>query len=140
MIFSEPFSKCLWLFCWSPHKYSYTLSPQGSQLFWMAQILHIKVSKFLGFFYFISYFMHICVRFHFSTGWRTYLPAIEFPLFTFILYWVFFIDRVMVIGGTCLTPFQQYFSYRYVIEVSFIGGGNRRKQPTCQKSLKNFIT
>jgi len=24
--------------------------------------------------------------------------------------------------------------------VSFIGGGNRRKPPTCRKSLTNFIT
>jgi len=36
--------------------------------------------------------------------------------------------------------FQQYFSY--IVEVSFIGGGNRsirRKPPTCRKSRKNFI-
>jgi hypothetical protein len=35
--------------------------------------------------------------------------------------------------------FQQYFSY--IVEVSFIGGGNRsiwRKPPTCRKSLTNF--
>ena len=37
--------------------------------------------------------------------------------------------------------FQQYFSY--ILVISFIGGGNqstRRKPPTCQKSLTNFIT
>jgi hypothetical protein len=34
--------------------------------------------------------------------------------------------------------FQQYFSY--IVAVSFIGGGNRRKPPTCRKSLTNFIT
>ena len=37
--------------------------------------------------------------------------------------------------------FQQYFSY--IVVVSFIGEGNlstRRKQPTCRKSLTNFIT
>ena len=37
--------------------------------------------------------------------------------------------------------FQQYFSY--IVPFSFIGGGNRstwRKQPTCHKSLTNFIT
>jgi len=37
--------------------------------------------------------------------------------------------------------FQQYFSYN--VAVSFIGWGNRRtwrKQPTCRKSLSNFIT
>jgi hypothetical protein len=34
--------------------------------------------------------------------------------------------------------FQQYFSY--IVSVSFIGGGNRRKSPTCRKSLTNFIT
>jgi len=41
----------------------------------------------------------------------------------------------------CLMPLQQYFSY--ILAVSFIGGGNqstRRKQPTCRKSLPNFIT
>ena len=34
--------------------------------------------------------------------------------------------------------FQQYFSY--IVVVSFIGGGNRRKPPTCLKTLTNFIT
>jgi len=37
--------------------------------------------------------------------------------------------------------FQQYF--RYIVAVSFIGGGNWRtgiKPPTCRKSLTNFIT
>jgi len=36
---------------------------------------------------------------------------------------------------------QQYFSY--IMVVSFIGGGNqstRRKPPTCNKLLTNFIT
>jgi len=31
----------------------------------------------------------------------------------------------------------------YIVEVSFVGGGNRntrRKPPTCRKSLTNFIT
>jgi hypothetical protein len=31
----------------------------------------------------------------------------------------------------------------YIVDVSFIGGGNRstrRKPPTCRKSLTNFIT
>ena len=27
-----------------------------------------------------------------------------------------------------------------IAAVSFITGGNRRKRPTCRKSLKNFIT
>ena len=37
--------------------------------------------------------------------------------------------------------FQQYF--RYIMKVSFIGGGNwstRRKPQTCRKSLTNCIT
>jgi hypothetical protein len=34
--------------------------------------------------------------------------------------------------------FQQYFSY--IVAVSFIGGGNWRKPPTCRKSWTNFIT
>ena len=37
--------------------------------------------------------------------------------------------------------FQQYFSY--IVEVSFIGGGNQgtqRKTQTCRKSLTNYIT
>jgi len=40
-----------------------------------------------------------------------------------------------------LRHFEQYFSY--IVTVSFIGEGNRstqRKQPTCRKSLTNFIT
>ena len=32
--------------------------------------------------------------------------------------------------------FQQYFSY--IVVVSFIGGGIRRKPPTCRKSLTNI--
>jgi hypothetical protein len=28
----------------------------------------------------------------------------------------------------------------YIVAVSFIGGGNRRKPPTCRKSLTNLIT
>jgi len=42
-------------------------------------------------------------------------------------------------GVECL--FKQYF--RYIVVVSFIGGGNRstrRKPPTCHKSLTNYIT
>jgi len=42
-----------------------------------------------------------------------------------------------------LRHFQHYFSYIYIVAVSFIGGGNRstrRKPPTCRKSLANFIT
>jgi len=34
-----------------------------------------------------------------------------------------------------LRHFQQY-----IVAVSFIGGGNRRKPLTCRKSLTNFIT
>ena len=45
-------------------------------------------------------------------------------------------------GLWCSTPdFQQYFIY--IVEGSFIGGGNwntQRKPPTRRKSLKNFIT
>ena len=40
-----------------------------------------------------------------------------------------------------LRHFQQYF--RYIVAVSFIGGGNRstrRKPTTCRKSLTTFIT
>jgi hypothetical protein len=33
---------------------------------------------------------------------------------------------------------DQYFSY--IVAVSFIGGGKRRKPLTCRKSLTNFIT
>jgi len=41
----------------------------------------------------------------------------------------------------CSRHFQQYF--RYIVAISFIGGGNRRtmrKPSTCRKSLTNFIT
>jgi len=30
--------------------------------------------------------------------------------------------------------------FSYIVAVSFIGGGNQRKPPTCRKSLTNFIT
>jgi hypothetical protein len=38
--------------------------------------------------------------------------------------------------------FQQYFSYMYIVAVSFIGGGNqssRRKPPTCHKNYIAFL-
>jgi hypothetical protein len=40
-------------------------------------------------------------------------------------------DRWLVYGGQ--HRFQQYFSY--IVAVTFIGGGNWRKPPTCRKSL-----
>ena len=48
-------------------------------------------------------------------------------------------NRVMV--RVVVSNFQQYF--RYIVAISFIGGGNRntrRKPPTCTKSLTNLIT
>jgi len=45
---------------------------------------------------------------------------------------------VILRGYGVLRYFQQYFSY--IVAASFIGGGNRRKPPTCRKSLANFIT
>jgi len=36
------------------------------------------------------------------------------------------------------TTFNNIFSY--IVAVSFIGGGNRRKPLTCRKSLTNAIT
>ena len=47
---------------------------------------------------------------------------------------------VMVFNAT-FNNISEYFSY--VVEVSFIGGGNQstlRQTPTCHKSLTNFIT
>ena len=45
--------------------------------------------------------------------------------------------RVMVFNATYII-LSQYFSY--ILVVSFIGEGNRRKPPTCRSSLTNFIT
>jgi hypothetical protein len=44
------------------------------------------------------------------------------------------LDKVKDNGVQC--HFQQYFIY--IMMVSFIGGGNRRKPLTCRKSLTNF--
>ena len=44
-------------------------------------------------------------------------------------------------GNGISCNFQQYFNY--IVAVIFFGGGNwsiRGKQPTCHKSLTNFIT
>jgi cysteinyl-tRNA synthetase len=54
--------------------------------------------------------------------------------FTFCNIYLFLFDDIS-------RYFQQYF--RYIMAVSFIGGGNRstwRNPPTCHKSLTNFIT
>ena len=45
--------------------------------------------------------------------------------------------QIYLLGYGVLCHFQQYFSY--IVTVSFIYGGNRRKPPTCRKSLSNFI-
>ena len=48
---------------------------------------------------------------------------------------------VLGLGLWCLTLLSAIF--RYIVEVSFIGGGNcntQRKPPTCRQSLTNFIT
>jgi len=48
-------------------------------------------------------------------------------------------NRIMV--RVVVSNFQQYF--RYIVAISFIGGGNRntrRKPPTCTKSLTNLMT
>ena len=45
-------------------------------------------------------------------------------------------SKWLVHGVKC--HFQQYFSY--IMTVSFIDGGNKRKPQTCHKSLTNFIT
>jgi hypothetical protein len=37
----------------------------------------------------------------------------------------------------CLTHFLQYFSY--IVSVSFIVGGNRRKPPTCHKFYHKIL-
>jgi hypothetical protein len=41
-------------------------------------------------------------------------------------------------GLWCLTSFSTIFSY--IVVVSFIGGGNRRKPLTFNKSLTNLLT
>jgi hypothetical protein len=43
----------------------------------------------------------------------------------------------------CLVCWCIWFENRYIVAVSFIGGGNQstqRKPPTCRKSLTNFMT
>jgi len=32
------------------------------------------------------------------------------------------------------------FNFSYIVAVNVLGGVNRRKPPTCRKSLANFIT
>jgi hypothetical protein len=55
---------------------------------------------------------------------------------------IFLFSRLIVLDGLWFmvfnANFKQYFSY--IVSVSFIGGGNRTKPPTCCKSLTNFIT
>ena len=59
---------------------------------------------------------------------------LRLTLFLRYLHWIFEEwGRFMVLNAT----------FSYIVAVSFIGGGNRsirRKQPTCNKSLTNFIT
>ena len=64
----------------------------------------------------------------YQTHWHSKIKCTtNCPLFSVrrgLLY--LFMVRVMM-----LSHFQQYFSY--IVAVSFIGGGNRRKPPTCHK-------
>jgi hypothetical protein len=47
----------------------------------------------------------------------------------------------MFIVVVCLMAFSAILNnISVIVAVSFIGGGNRRKPPTCRKSLTNFIT
>jgi len=46
---------------------------------------------------------------------------------------------IKVLGLSRLAPLLTIFQL-YIVAVSVIGGGNRRKLPTCYKSLTNFIT
>jgi len=55
-----------------------------------------------------------------------------------ILMWGFFGFKFRVRGYGITCHSQQYFNY--IVVVSFIGGENRRKSPTCRTSLTNFIT
>ena len=43
--------------------------------------------------------------------------------------------NVGLVGLWCLTSLS---TFSYIMVVSFIGGGNKRKPPTCHKSLTNF--
>jgi hypothetical protein len=45
-------------------------------------------------------------------------------------------------GGGSVIVFNATFNsiFSYIVAVSSIGGENRRKPPTCRKSLTNFIT
>ena len=56
-------------------------------------------------------------------------------LWSYLLYTV---KALTILGCDVYHHFQQYSSY--IMAVSFIGGGNRRKPATCRKSLTNFIT
>ena len=57
-----------------------------------------------------------------------------------ILAFFMFRHKLRISNGGCgvYRHVQQYLSY--VVAVSFIGGGNRKKAPTCVKSLTSFIT
>jgi hypothetical protein len=55
-----------------------------------------------------------------------------------ISYCISVIDKLVGWFDGAKHHFQQCFSY--IVAVSFIGGGNRKKPLTCRKSLANLIT
>ena len=48
--------------------------------------------------------------------------------------------KLRLSNGGCVVYHHVHQYLSYVVAVSFIGGGNRKKAPTCVKSLTNFIT
>jgi hypothetical protein len=41
--------------------------------------------------------------------------------------------------GSSMVINASFINFSYIVAVSFSCGGNRRKPPTCRKSLTNFI-
>ena len=72
---------------------------------------------------------------------QSYTCYLILVLFLQFVFFITYVSEMMVYG--VWQHFQQYFSYMYIVVVSFIDGGNqstRRKPPTCRKSLTNLIT
>ena len=83
--------------------------------------------KFSKYCYDLGAYLYILVVLNICTLWLFYIfvhsGCVTYMFICLFVWW-------------CLTPFQQYF--RYIVAVSFIGGGNRKTRENHRSTCRNI--